>query len=248
MATKRHFGIIAMSIMATLSIVVGGESARASQLAYEGFRLSFPIYADGGTGFIAPWTGLRHTTLAKSLCFSKQKTSEGGSVSGQDGLARRDLALPLGSVGSTRYISFLVQPLSDHPDGLSFFGLALDPLFIGKPGGGAEDEYVIENSGGTNQASSGVQAVVGRTSMLVVKLEFNSGPDVMTLYVDPTPGRPEPAGDAVKTDLDLGLVSRMALASTGASYAIDEIRVGTTYADVVSSGDNQSSGDFQGCL
>ena len=247
MTTKRPRVDLVMAITATLSMVVVGGSARASQLAYEGFRLSFPVYANGGTGFSGPWTGLRHTTLAKSLCFTKQKTSEGGSVSGQDGLARRDLALPLGSDGSTRYISFLVQPLSD-PDGPSFFGLAIDPLFIGKPGGGAEDEYVIENSGGANQASSGVPAVVGRTSMLVVKFEFSSGPDVMTLYVDPTPGRPEPTGDAVKTDLDLGLVSRMFLVSTGASYAIDEIRVGTTYADVVSSGDNQSDGDFQGCL
>jgi hypothetical protein len=234
--------------MTSLLMVVGGESARASQLAYEGFRLSFPIYADGGTGFTGPWTGLRHTALAKSLCFMKQKTSQGGSVAGQDGLARRDLALPLGSVGSTRYISFLIQPLNEHPDGLSFFGLALDPLFIGKPGGGAEDEYVIENSGGANQASSGVRAVVGRTSMLVVKFEFNSGADVVTLYVDPTPGRLEPTSNAVKTDLDLGLVSRMFIVSTGASYAIDEIRVGTTYTDVVPSDDNQSDGDFLGCL
>ena len=84
--------------------------------------------------------------------------------------------------------------------------------------------------------------------MLVVKLEFNSGPDVFTLYVDPTPGRPEPSGDAVKTDLDLGTVSLMSIVSIGASSAIDEIRVGTTYADVVSSGANPSNGDFPGCL
>ena len=50
----------------------------------------------------------------------------------------------------------------------------------------------------------------------------------------------------MKADLDLGTVSRIGIYSTGA-FAIDEIRIGTTYADVLPSGDSGRS-DAPGCL
>lgn len=64
-----------------------------------------------------------------------------------------------------------------------------------------------------------------------LKAQFRPGADIFTLYVDPVPGHREPASAVVKTDLDLGIVSALGIYSTGA-FAIDEIRVGTTYADV----------------
>jgi len=51
----------------------------------------------------------------------------------------------------------------------------------------------------------------------------------------------------VKTDLSLGTVSRIGIYSTGA-FTVDEIRIGTTYADVVPSGDHTPDPDFPGCL
>src|SRR5262249_9133369 len=109
-------------------------------------------------------------------------------------------------------------------------------------------EYVIEDFGGANQVSSGAPVVVGHTALLVVKLQFDAGPDVVTLFVNPTPGRPEPSSNAVKTNLDLGTVSAITFFSSGGSFAFDEIRIGTTFEDVVPTGHNQPKEDFLGCL
>ena len=250
---------------ALLVTAVLGPAAGATPIAYEGFSPSFPVYANGGTGFGAPWTrggfnapAANYATRARSLCYRQLDAGEGGSVAGEafaviNG-AVRDLAQPLGANGTTVYLGFLVQPRGTLNDGVfnGFFGLTLNgslgnELFIGKPGGGVVDEYVLENRGGGGQVPSGVPAVVGRVTLLVVKAQFQPGNDVFSLYVDPTPGRPEPGTPIVKTDLDLGAVSRIGIYSTGA-FAIDEIRIGTAYADVVPTGDNSPDPEFPGCL
>ncbi len=162
----------------------------------------------------------------------------GGAFSAING-AIRSLAGPLGQDNTTVYLSFLLQPQGTLNNGLfgGFFGLTLNgqgnDLFIGKPGGGpGAEEYVLETRGGSGQVSSGTPAVVGRTAFLVVKAEFLPGNDVFTLYTNPDPRDPEPADGVTKTDLNLGVVSRVGIYTTGA-LAVDEIRIGTTYEDVV---------------
>jgi hypothetical protein len=54
MRTKVSWKMLVLSITAAASIGGPGEPAQAAQIAYEGFRPSFPIY-DGGTGFTASW-------------------------------------------------------------------------------------------------------------------------------------------------------------------------------------------------
>jgi hypothetical protein len=67
---------------------------------------------------------------------------------------------------------------------------------------------------------------------LVVKAEYATvGNDRFTLYVNPTPGGPEPVTGLVKSDANFGLVQGLTLYSTGA-MRIDELRVGETFADV----------------
>jgi hypothetical protein len=247
--SKRTF---VLSITALLSVVVLSQPAGATLIAYEGFRPSFPVYASGGTGFSGPWVGSGYTTRLKSLCVTKLEASEGGSVAGEPGGGiSRALLAPLGVTGTTRYISFLIQPVSFDPV-FSFFGLelfgTLGALHVGKPGHDATDQYVIEDFGGLNQVVSGVPVVAGRTALLVVKFNFNAANDVITLYVDPTPGRLEPSSTAVKVNLNLGTVTFISFVSFGATSIIDEIRIGDTYADVVPSGNNQPDPDFLGCL
>jgi hypothetical protein len=65
----------------------------------------------------------------------------------------------------------------------------------------------------------------------VVKAQFMAGNDVFTLYTNPVPGEAEPFAGAMKSDLDLGTVSRIGIYSTGA-FDVDEIRIGATYASV----------------
>lgn len=119
-------------------------------------------------------------------------------------------------------------------------------LFIGKAGGGVLDRYVLENRGGAGQFASETPVVVGDVALLVVKAQFLPGLDVFTLYSNPQPGKPEPSAGVTKSDLDLGTVSQIGIYSTGA-FTIDELRIGTTYEDVVPTGGHSTDPDFPGC-
>ena len=250
-------------LLLTALLVLTSRPADAGQLAYEGFKLSFPLYASGGAGFTGAWAQGGFNAFASgysftgaSLCYPRVQTS-GGSVSGDafpsiNGILRR-LQQPLGADNTTAYISFLLRPEGTLNSGIfnGFFGLTLNgslgnDLFVGKPGGGADDQYVLEARGGSFQVPSGTPAVVGRTTLLVVRADFRPGKDLFTLYVDPKPRDPEPSSGAVEADLDLGLVSRIGIYSTGA-FAIDEVRIGTTYAEVVPTSPHTPHGESHAC-
>ncbi len=228
-------------VMVTLLGIVG--IGNGSQIAYEGFNPSFPIYANSGTGFSGPWSGPSDSSYTltlndRSLCYP-QLQSSGGSVSaeGPHSLAERSLSQLLGANNTTVYLSFLLQPQALN-SGFSFFGLFLGgnqgSLFIGKPGAG--------------QVPSGTPTVVGQTVLLVVKAEFLPGNDRFTLYTNPKAGRSEPTNGVVKTDLNLGTVSVIGIISANGDFAVDEIRIGTTYADVVPVIDQTAPGHSGGCL
>ena len=107
-------------------------------------------------------------------------------------------------------------------------------LFIGKPGGaggGVTAPYVLEEVGGGGQVLSTVVPVVGETVLLVVKAAFAAGNDTFTLYVNPTPGSPEPAVGVEKSDLNLGTTNSLLIYS-GGEFSLDELRVGATFESV----------------
>ena len=255
-------GLLATRFILSLSAALAIASpARADTIVQESFVPSFPIYANGGSGFAGAWKqggfnafASGYVPLDRSLCKARLRT-DGGSVSAaafeQINGAIRDLAQPLST--GTVYMSFLIQPQGTLHDGIfnGFFGVTLNgslgnELFIGKPGGGALAQYVLENRGGFGQVPSGSSAIIGRTTLLVVKAQFLPGNDVFTLYVDPAVGKAEPAHGAVKSDLDLGTVSRIGIYSTGA-FTVDEIRIANSYADALPTGDMSRSGS-PGCV
>jgi hypothetical protein len=256
----RTSGYLAVFTLAVVSALFN-QSAAASLLAYDGFSPSFPIYANSGNGFSTAWTQGGFNAFAsgyalneRSLCKSGLQTS-GGSVSGgafqSINGALRSLSQALGGDNTTAYLGFLIQPNGTLNAGIfnGFFGITLNgslgnDLFIGKPGGGPA-QYVIESRGGSGQIGSGTPAVAGRTVLLVLKAQFMPGNDVFTLYVSPEPGGPEPSSHVVKSDLDLGTVSRIGIYSSGA-FTVDEIRIGTTFADVVPAGDRDDSERSEG--
>jgi hypothetical protein len=218
-----------------------------AQSAYEGFNLTFPLF-NTGSGFTGAWaTGgfnafaSGYTAAEKSLVFSGLATTPGRVIAGAfpaiNG-ATRSLAQPLGADNTTAYVSVLIRPQGTLDAGIfnGFFGVTLNgagsqDLFVGKPGAGETHEYVLESRGGAGQVSSGVPTVAGQTVLLVVKAEFLAGNDMFTLYVNPTPGEAEPAAGTIKSDQNLGTVSKVGIYSTGA-FEVDELRIGATYADV----------------
>jgi hypothetical protein len=233
-----------------VAVLVVSQPARASQLAYEGFGQSFPIDANGGFGFSGPWAQGGFNAFASgyivnedSLSYPSLQAGVAGSVSGGafsaiNG-AIRNLGQTLGTDNTTVYLSFLLRPDGILDNGIfnGFFGVTLNgslsnDLFIGKPGGGAVDQYVMETRGGSGQVPSGTSADVRHTALMVLKAQFLSGNDIFTLYTNPKPGGSEPSSGAVKSDLDLGTVSKVGIYSSGA-FTVDEIRIGTSYDDVV---------------
>jgi hypothetical protein len=247
----RRICILASALCAGLALETP-RAAVAADLAYDGFGVSFPRFADSGFGFSAPWDQGGFNVIASAYLFEKRSLCWGGLRSAEGRIsasafasihgALRTLHQPLGRDNTIVYVSFLLRPEGVLNAGLfgGFFGLTLNgelgrDLFIGKPGGGAANKLVLESRGGFGQFASAVETRINRTRLIVVKAQFLPGPDVFSLYIDPRPGSDEQAPHAVKADLDLGQVSALGIYSTGA-FSIDEIRVSTAFADVTATG------------
>jgi hypothetical protein len=238
---------------AALGIALSPRPSTAQLVGYDGFDYS-PAGADlvgrgGGAGFSGPWApggfnasiNTNYDVAAGSLAYGPLATS--GNRAATDATTSiagvtRPLTAPLGADGTTAYLSVLFRPEGQLGGGAfnGFFGITFESvgepqLFIGKPGGGAINEYVMEDRGGSGQFTSGVTAVVGQTALLVLKAQFLPGNDLFTLYVNPTPGGLEPAFGILKNDVNVGPVTGLTIYSTGA-FSIDELRLGNTFLDV----------------
>jgi hypothetical protein len=244
------------------SLILAGSRCQADLVAYDSFS-DTPVGGQllgsptSSMGFSDAWhpggfsAGIfSNYTIASGSLSDGSLATTGNSISTAaqstiSGLSR-DLTNPLGAAGTTDYISVLLRPDGAITGGTfnNYYGLYLNAstssgnlsndVFIGKPGNGPINDYDVETRGGTNQFDSGVAAVTGQTVLLVLRADFTAGLDNFTLYVNPPPGGTEPSSGTVKSDTDVGTVSSLTLYSTGA-FSIDEIRIGTTYADVVPS-------------
>jgi hypothetical protein len=244
---------LAAVVCLVVAVLSGSRDARGALLAYEPFDYS-PAGADlnggnGGFGFSGPWApggfnaSLNNNFDVASGSLSFQQLLTGGnrvtslSTTAISGLTR-NLAVPLGAAGGTKYVSVVLRPEGQVGAGAfnGFFGLTLESptepeIYIGKPGSGAIDRYVVENRGGDGQVASNVTPTANQTALLVLKAQFTATNDLFTLYVNPTPGAAEPSSGLLKNDANLGVVNGLTIYSTGA-FSIDEIRMGDTFADV----------------
>ena len=165
---------------------------------------------------------------------NRLSASSTSSISG----ITRDLAVPLGDPGTVNYMSVLLRPEGILNQGLfnGFFGVTLQTggteAFIGKAGGGSLNEYVLENRGGADQVSTDVLTIVDQPTLLVLKAEHGTFSTFLELFVDPVPGLGEPESSQASRRIVNEPVVGLTAYSTGA-YSLDEIRVGTTFADVV---------------
>lgn len=229
-------------------------ATEAGFIAYEGFnyppgvtRPTLLRGQSGGTGFTGAWTELsgnpvppsEYSVFSGSLSYPGLPTSgnqvsiaQTAAINGLERFFSQDLN------GQVYYLSALVRPLGTVGQGPfgGFFGFYLDSIggtdvFVGKPG--SADQWSLENVGGTGQSRSNFTAVSGQTDLLVLKMDLTSGLDELTLWVNPTLGGTSdpPSFSAFKGDVNVGELDGIALYSTGA-FAIDELRVGTSFADV----------------
>jgi len=249
----------AKASLGVIGLLVVSATSYADLVAYEGFDYQAGrdlLGTSGGFGFTGSWYARGYNanvfnvydTAGGSLSYSLLPTS-GGRVQasalttfGQMGGIGRQLAAPMGGNGTTRYVSLLLRPEGTLNEGFlnGYFGLYVDggdnlqpDVFFGKSGGGTMSKYVVENRGGEIwQVASNADVTLNQAALLVLKAEFAASGDTYTLYANPRLGGQEPLSGATRQGFEIGTISNLVIYSTGA-FSIDEIRVGTTYADVV---------------
>jgi hypothetical protein len=149
------------------------------------------------------------------------------------GLGRR-VVTNFGISGTTFYLSYLcrVDAEGEYTSVIIGNGDGRE-LSIGKSG--TANDYVIAQRGGIGRIGAGIGQCVGKTVFIVVKMEFRDGMDRFTMFVNPKPGSPQPPKGIAKEDLDLEPTNMIILYSRGA-WSVDELRLGTTWADVTPKG------------
>ena len=255
MKTIKHSLLLA-AVAAAGTACVGLPTAHAQLLAYEPFNyavgssLAGQTPASPGGGFTGAWTvpggtaTMNSGSLIASSSYGGYATSApslattGNSVAvtgGGPNTANINLASPItATAASPIWYSFLLNPTQQW----SVLTLAASNVSFGSFNGtwgiGIIGSSVGQVTGGT--ATSG-------TDYLVVLEDqgptTTGGKDTLSLWVDPNPGATAPSelnvanGPPILTDpnLTVGSVTQLQLA-TGQSGVFDELRIGTSYADV----------------
>ena len=221
----------------------------ATLLVYEPF--DYPAEASlvgqtNGVGFAGPWIpggfnaqlsdvqnmkagALTYLNLATRGACHVSVAAPPAGVQAIAGVGRQfptNLATP----GATYYLSFLYR--LDGEDGYASVVLGTGQgreLAIGKSR--SANPFHLAQRGGVGRVYTSDDAVVGQTAFLVVKMEFQDGPDRFTLHLNPIPGQPEPDTGVVKDDMDLAEATHLFLYSR-AAWSVDELRLGTTWEAV----------------
>ncbi|MDX1964315.1 MAG: PEP-CTERM sorting domain-containing protein [Pirellulales bacterium] len=206
---------------------------------------------NGGTGWGSPWkAGAFNASITTnydigsgSLVLPGNNYSTGNrttSTQPQTGISGliRDFDSPIPSTATqTMWLSVLLRPENPVNQGAfnGFFGIylrgSLTDVFIGKPGGGSLFNYVVEERGGGSQlvGSGSASVAANQIKQLVMRVDLTPGADLFRLAVNPaTPISTLQPG----LNLNIGNVLGVAVYSSGA-HSVDEIRWGTTFADVI---------------
>jgi hypothetical protein len=240
--------VLKLSVISSMIAVAVAcaQSVHGAPIAYDGF--DYPAASslagqNGGQGFSGAWSigGFNvaqsvSVAASGSLAYSSLATTGNHVTTPTTSLlngTQRNLSSAISS--GTVYLSCLLRPEGTigQGNGNGFFGVylhgSLAELFFGNSG--ANGHYAMEQRGGFGEVTSADVPVAGQTEFLVLKATLLAGNDIFTLYTNPTPGGYEPSTGLVKSNLDIGTLSSLDIYSGGA-FSIDELRVGTSYADV----------------
>jgi hypothetical protein len=145
--------------------------------------------------------------------------------------------LPGHTNANPTYYSILIRPDNlGATNGISYLQIFGQPngndLLAGKLTGSTF--WGLQSGTNLGQAFSTVQAVSNQTTFLVVRGNYvQGGASTFRLYVNPTPGAPEPATPDATVSFNIQNQNGLAFnTQNGAAASFDEIRVGTNYADV----------------
>jgi Secretion system C-terminal sorting domain len=236
-------------ICASLSLFTF-QAAKSATDGYDSFSYAADSLSgkNGGTGWSGAWGAGKINIVATGLTYGGLPVLAGTTQLNltsnlQTTTSTRALTTTMGTVGTTIWYSFLLKP--DKTTIFDYCGLNIGAggtqVFIGYQG----TNFVLNKAGGggTNVSISfdSVGFTVGQTAFLVLKMVFTSGIDSATIYINPTAGLSAPdvpsSHVGSKKDLDVGTFSSLVI-SGGRGFSannsqLDEIRIATTYSDVV---------------
>lgn len=213
-------------------------SVQAALIAYDGYDGG--TVNNGGTGWTANWTGSSNTLNVSSISSGNGLISSGGSANigfYGDGQATRTFsALPITT--GTLWISWLQTsstPVAE-PAQIRILNNGNTLLMFGKHFNDAQTFQIFSDGNGAVQGSLSITSNLG-TNFVVASMEFTSGQ--VNLYVNPTglgTGGAPLTGLATSwtsgTHFATGLNQIQTVSSGGGLMSLDEVRFGTTWADV----------------
>jgi hypothetical protein len=200
----------------------------------------------GGTGFAGNYSGTG-TVFSPGLTYpGLQTTGNQFHTAGNNNGVFRTLGSPIDTDAGTIWVSFLAAGASELPPdyaGLSFFsgGQATEELFLGKPF--QSPNYGFDVSGVAGGALNSPTAPVrdSTASLLVYRLTFTPAGETIDFFANPTPGSTAPATPTLTFAIPEGAFADTLTtirlqsgegAGGAAPFSFDEIRGGTTFAQV----------------
>jgi len=202
---------------------------------------------NGGTGWAGPWVAPNVMVIAsKGKPFMGKMVATGNAVGifadmNQFLTADRTAGFTFGQPGTTEWFSFLITRVHYNPAAANppaYGGLSLGGfhgLFVGDTGNG---HWGMDNAGKSLQGFVNASRVTeDAPTFLVLRADFHSDVDKFTLYENPTPGLTDPdIPGIVKQDIEIGPSTLVQFAyGNGNAYVVDELRLGSSYADVAPS-------------
>ncbi len=212
-------------------------SVHAALIAYEGFDYAVGNLEtnNGGTGWSGAWTATGNTVASPGFGVTAGSYPTTGNLldlGGNNVGNIRPLTSSPDAPGSTLYLSFIADVDSADYAGLSLFEGGTENLFLGKTFGAPNWGIDIGGTGVNTTTPTSTQ------SLLVFRLDFGggttAGDTLIRMYVNPAAGTEPIIADASIEKVNFTYDQIRVQAGLGAADgAFDEIRFGTTYADVV---------------
>ena len=216
---------------------------------------SAPGLIGGGFGFTGPWIG--GGTVVNPGQSNPTITSSGFGFSSADQNAAfrffRSAINVNPTTPTTVFVRYITSATSATPPqfaGFSFFSGPnpgnTEELFLGKPWMATNYGFEITDSGGPQASSIPVNQA---ETLLVFRISFTSGADVVDMFVNPGATLPD-TPDFTRT-APVGVFQnfthiRLASGNNGQSFDVDQVRVSNTYAEAISTVNLDADSDLDG--
>jgi len=196
--------------------------------------------ANGGSGgWTTTWAGGSTNVTSPGLTLNGVGSAANNKLTTNNDNNGAFRSVPAqGTDGTTVWLGYLTSgtgaPVAAGYSGVSLFAGGTENVFTGKRSN--QTVLGVERSGGTGGDSTASADTA--THFLVYRIDFGAGTtagnEKITMYVDPTPGAAPNVSPAVTlTDVTNFTFDRVRIQSgNGSAFNVDEVMLGTTFADV----------------